>query len=186
MFFIESNNSSTERSGRMRKVKYFVANSLDNFTARPDGAVDWLFMDGTDYGISEFFKTIDTVLLGRKTYEPALGKGRSSKGKSSKRKNPFMGMSSYVFSRTMKNAGDEGVKIISENGSAPLVCWCWSCPNGISICYLCLRSCYLQLIVTLNSIFKRSIGEISTMFGWPTALIADQHRLLIPNTYISH
>lgn len=70
----------------MRNVKYFVANSLDNFIARPDGAVDWLFMDGTDYGMGEFFKTIDTVLLGRKTYDHAL-KGKSSKGKKSKSKN---------------------------------------------------------------------------------------------------
>jgi len=41
---------------KMRKVKYFVANSLDNFIARKDGAVDWLFMDG-DYGMNEFFKS---------------------------------------------------------------------------------------------------------------------------------
>lgn len=98
----------------MRNVKYFVANSLDNFIARPDGAVDWLFMDGTDYGMGEFFKTIDTVLLGRKTYDHAL-KGKSSKGKKSKSKNSFMGMRSYVFSRTMKTAADDGVTIISEH-----------------------------------------------------------------------
>ena len=52
----------------MRKVKLFVANSLDNFIARPDGGVDWLFTDG-DYGMRAFFKSVDTALMGRKTVE---------------------------------------------------------------------------------------------------------------------
>lgn len=102
----------------MRKVKYSVANSLDDFIARQDGAVDWLFMDG-DYGMREFFASIDTVLLGRKTYEFALShspkprKSRSKKGKGQRASG--WGMKSYVFSRTMKKAADEGVSIISEN-----------------------------------------------------------------------
>lgn len=102
----------------MRKVKYFVANSLDGFIARSDGAVDWLFMDGTDYGMGEFFKSIDAVLLGRRTYEFALSHSPQPKGKSKKAKgkrSSEAGMKSYVFSRTMKSAPDEGVEIISEN-----------------------------------------------------------------------
>ncbi|HVG32848.1 MAG TPA: dihydrofolate reductase family protein [Pyrinomonadaceae bacterium] len=91
----------------MRKVKYFIANTLDGFIAREDGSVDWLLMDGTDYGMSEFFKSIDAVLLGRKTYEFALTQGHGMK--SSK------GMSCYVFSRTLKPAHHSGVEIISEN-----------------------------------------------------------------------
>ena len=103
----------------MRKVKYFVANSLDNFIARPDGAVEWLFNDGTDYGMSEFFKSIDTVLLGRKTYEVATGQsaGHKQKSKSKKAKSKGTsnwGMKSYVFSRTIKDP-DEGATIISDN-----------------------------------------------------------------------
>lgn len=102
----------------MRKVKYFVANSLDNCIARKDGAVDWLFMDGTDYGMSEFFKSIDAVLMGRKTYEFALSHSPKPKRKSKKAKGEISsdsGMKSYVFSRTMKEATDEGVNIVSEN-----------------------------------------------------------------------
>ena len=104
----------------MRKVKYHVANSLDGFIARLDGAVDWLFMDGTDYGMGEFFKSIDAVLLGRKTYEFALShspkpkrKGKSKKAKD--RASSDTGMKSYVFSRTLKSAPDDGAQIISEN-----------------------------------------------------------------------
>ena len=101
----------------MRKVKYFVANSLDNFIARPDGSVDWLFHEG-DYGMREFFASVDTMLLGRKTYEIALAlspvrKSRSKKGKGGS--SLHKGMRSYVFSRTMKEAPHEDVKIISEN-----------------------------------------------------------------------
>jgi dihydrofolate reductase len=103
----------------MRKVKYFVANSLDNFIARKDGAVDWLFMEG-DYGMREFFASVDTMLIGRKTYEFALGQsaGHKQKSRSKKAKNKrtfCSSMRNYVFSRTMKNAPDEDVRIVSEN-----------------------------------------------------------------------
>src|SRR5688500_17701406 len=101
----------------MRKVKYFVANSLDNYIARKDGSVDWLFMDGTDYGMNEFFGSIDAVLLGRKTYEFALSqnpKPRKSKSQSKKPKSDS-GMKSYVFSRTIKEDPEDEAIIISEN-----------------------------------------------------------------------
>jgi dihydrofolate reductase len=103
----------------MRKVIYLVANSLDNFIARKDGTVDWLFMEG-DYGMREFFASVDTMLIGRKTYEFALSQspGRKQKSKKAKSQRTFCSsMRNYVFSRTMKNAPDEDVQIISENGA---------------------------------------------------------------------
>jgi dihydrofolate reductase len=102
----------------MRKVKYFVANSLDNFIARPDGGVEWLFMDGTDYGMKEFFASIDTMLMGRKTYEFTLSHNPRPKRKSKKAKpkrSSKFGMRSYIFSRTLKPEENEDVEIISEN-----------------------------------------------------------------------
>ncbi len=39
--------------------------------ARVDGDVDWLFSDA-DYGYNEFYNSIDTVIMGRKTFEKAL------------------------------------------------------------------------------------------------------------------
>ena len=56
----------------MRKVTFGVANSLDNFFARKNHAVDWLHWskETADF-VSQFWKTIDTVLWGRKTYEVA-------------------------------------------------------------------------------------------------------------------
>jgi len=56
----------------VRKVTFGVANSLDNFFARKNHAVDWLHWskETADF-VSQFWKTIDTVLWGRKTYEVA-------------------------------------------------------------------------------------------------------------------
>lgn len=102
----------------MRKVKYFIANSLDNYIARPNGAVEWLFNDGTDYGMAEFFRSIDAVLLGRKTYDFATGQQANPKQKNKKTKRKGAagwGMKSYVFSRTLKLEPDEDLTIVSEN-----------------------------------------------------------------------
>lgn len=54
-----------------RRLKLFIAASLDGYIARKDGSIDWLFTDA-DYGYKEFYSTIDTVLVGRKTYEQTL------------------------------------------------------------------------------------------------------------------
>lgn len=74
----------------MRPVVYFVATSLDGFIARPDGGIDWLFHD-QDYGFTEFLTGIDTVVMGRKTYEQMLTFGES----------PFKEKELFVFSRTL-------------------------------------------------------------------------------------
>jgi dihydrofolate reductase len=59
----------------MRKVKFRVANSLDNYIARKDGSVDWIqHDDDARSSLAEFWRTIDTVLWGRKTYDIAKGR----------------------------------------------------------------------------------------------------------------
>jgi dihydrofolate reductase len=56
----------------MRKVTFGVANSLDNFIARKDSSVDWLSWSKEAAAASaRFWKTIDAVVMGRKTYEAA-------------------------------------------------------------------------------------------------------------------
>jgi dihydrofolate reductase len=103
----------------MRKVKYFVANSLDNFIARRDGGVDWLFMDG-DYGMKEFFASVDAVLIGRKTYEFALAhspkpKRKKAAGKPKTKSVSKSAMKSYLFSRTFDPALCDDVELVSEH-----------------------------------------------------------------------
>ena len=53
----------------------FIATSLDGYIARPDGSVDWLTERGEqagDTGYDEFMASVDTVVLGRSTYEKVL------------------------------------------------------------------------------------------------------------------
>jgi dihydrofolate reductase len=93
----------------MRKVTFGCANSLDNFIARKDGAVDWLmWSDEAAAVMKDFWQKIDTILFGRKTYEVGL---KFSKGK----KNPYPNIKTYVFSRTLKQA--EGAEIVAENAA---------------------------------------------------------------------
>src|SRR5262245_58757279 len=97
---------------KMRKVVYSLTNSLDNFIARADGAYDWILMD--DEIMSEFpklYATFDTILMGRKTYDITL----QHSPEAGQETDAYMGMKSYVFSRTIKESSNAGVKIISDN-----------------------------------------------------------------------
>ena len=52
--------------------------SLDGYIARPDGNLDWLSSverPGEDYGYADFVQTVDTVIMGRKTYDKVLSFG---------------------------------------------------------------------------------------------------------------
>jgi dihydrofolate reductase len=63
---------------RKRKVLLYIAMSLDGYIARPDGNIDWLSTvqrEGEDYGYGDFIKTVDTVIVGRKTYDKVLSLG---------------------------------------------------------------------------------------------------------------
>lgn len=93
----------------MRKVTFGGAPSLDGYFARKDDAVDWLRWSPEAASImSDYWETIDTLVMGRKTYQAGL---KLSKGKS----NPFPGMKSYVFSRTLKPRKRGALEIVSED-----------------------------------------------------------------------
>ena len=63
-----------------RKIIVYIATSADGYIARTDGSVDWLERPRTagDYGMKEFFKSIDTILFGRKTFDQSLKFDRKS------------------------------------------------------------------------------------------------------------
>ncbi|OIO54815.1 MAG: dihydrofolate reductase [Alphaproteobacteria bacterium CG_4_10_14_0_2_um_filter_63_37] len=86
----------------MRKVILYIATSLDGFIAGPQRQLDWLFND-QDYGYTEFYKGIDTILMGRITYEDILGFGDW----------PFDGVQTLVFSHTFHGGGN-GVRFTRE------------------------------------------------------------------------
>ena len=59
----------------MRKLSLFIATSLDGYIAKPNDDLSFLKLvekEGEDYGYTEFIKTIDTLIIGRKTYDKVL------------------------------------------------------------------------------------------------------------------
>ena len=91
----------------MRKITFGGANSLDNYLARPDHAVDWLMWgDEAAAVMADYWKTIDTILMGRKTYEVALRSGQGG---------GYAGMTTYVFSRTLPAGLHGDATIISAD-----------------------------------------------------------------------
>jgi dihydrofolate reductase len=99
----------------MRNLVLYIATSLDGYIARPSGEIDWLF-DDQDYGYKAFIAGIDTVLMGRKTYETALSFGDY----------PYKGMRGFVFSRTARIPDDrvsfasgDPAELIRELKNAP-------------------------------------------------------------------
>jgi dihydrofolate reductase len=50
----------------------FVGTSLDGFIARRNGDLDWLPTGGEPHGYDEFIATVDTIVIGRKTFETVL------------------------------------------------------------------------------------------------------------------
>ena len=98
---------------RKRKIIVHIATSADGFIARSDGSVDWL--DGPspkgNYGMGAFYKSIDTILWGRKTCDMALDfqkKGIAGSAFDTKVKN-------HVFTRSQPQAATPpGVEFVSE------------------------------------------------------------------------
>lgn len=72
---------------KRRNVIVHIGTSADGYIARPDGDLDWLTARPKPagfYGMAAFMKTVDTKLLGRKTYEQSLRLGATfdaSKGR---------------------------------------------------------------------------------------------------------
>ena len=59
----------------MRKLSLYIATSLDGYIAKPNDDLSFLKLvekEGEDYGYSKFTDTIDTIILGRKTYDYVL------------------------------------------------------------------------------------------------------------------
>lgn len=98
----------------MRKVIFGGANSLDNFIAREDGAVDWiLWSDEVSEIMKDFWPRFDTIVMGRKTYDHAMQS--VPKTKSKKTKNPYGDIKTYVFSRTLRPGDHDGVEIVADD-----------------------------------------------------------------------
>jgi len=91
-----------------RKIIVYIATSADGYIARADGNVDWLNRPRTagDYGMNDFFKSIDTILWGRKTYDMTLGWSKGGGGYSGKSRN-------YVFTHHPPSESKSNVEFVS-------------------------------------------------------------------------
>jgi dihydrofolate reductase len=91
----------------MRRVRYGVGMSVDGFVADLDDGLGWMAGD-PGYDSKPFFASIDTVLVGRRSYEVMLRQGARS----------YPSLCTYVFSRTLKAADYPEVTMLGDDGVA--------------------------------------------------------------------
>lgn len=91
-----------------RLVTYGAACSLDGFIARVDGGVDWLhFSKDVREILERYWAGIDTVLMGRKTWEVARASGGGG--------SPYGPLKCYVFSSTLEQEAVPGAEVVSRD-----------------------------------------------------------------------
>lgn len=90
----------------MRKVILGLAVSLDGFIEGPNGEIDWCFTD-QDYGMNDFFKRIDALIMGRRTYELTQSMDDAAM-------EGFPELKEYIFSTTLTNV-KEGMQLVTGN-----------------------------------------------------------------------
>jgi dihydrofolate reductase len=94
------------------KCSAFIASSLDGYIARTDGNMDWLrgaAENGGDYGYQAFFRSIDCIVIGRKTYEKVLSFGEW----------PYNGKKVVVLTTTPKAVPEIPALNVEAMSSAP-------------------------------------------------------------------
>lgn len=91
-----------------RKVILYIAMSLDGYIATNDDGLEWLDVvnrPGEDYGYNDFVNSVDTVIVGRKTYDKVLTFGGEF---------PHKDRTCYVVSRT-KTGTDDNVTFYNDD-----------------------------------------------------------------------
>ena len=95
----------------MRTVTYGAACSLDGFIAAADGAMDWLhFSRDVQDLMARYWATVDTVLMGRKTWDTASAQACGANGGGGPSR-----LAMYVFSRTLREIPHAGVRLVSTD-----------------------------------------------------------------------
>lgn len=91
----------------MRRVRFGGAISLDGFIAGPDGQADWILMD-PDLDFAAMFGQFDTFLIGRRTWMAMVAANSAG---------PMPGITSYVFSRTLRAEDCPGATLVSSHAA---------------------------------------------------------------------
>jgi len=109
----------------MRTITYGGAVSLDGFLAGADGSIDWLhFSPDVQRVMADYWKTVDTILMGRKTYAVAAQSGGAQSSAESgaksrtRRATRQPALRTYVFSRTLEAIDQPGVELVRSDAAA--------------------------------------------------------------------
>jgi dihydrofolate reductase len=90
----------------MRKLKLYIAASLDGKIARKNGEIDWLPpIEENDYGYAELMESTAAIVMGYKTYEVCIGFGEWA----------YKDKTSFVFSRNPERELIPEAQLITED-----------------------------------------------------------------------
>ena len=149
----------------MRTLSLYIATSLDGYIAKPNDDLSFLKLaekEGEDYGYAEFTSTIDTIILGRKTYDWVLKEIGTSHYDNGKR-------SVYVITRTERQ--DVGKTKFYTGNLAELVAQLKS-ENGKNI-YCDGGAEIINELLTIDLIDEFIISIIPVLVGNGTRLFKD-------------
>lgn len=94
----------------MRKIKLYIASSIDGYIAGLDGSLDWLsdypITPELNYGYDKFFESVDTVIMGGKTYRDILNMDVIY---------PYESKMSYIITRNQINNSKENIHFVTDN-----------------------------------------------------------------------
>ena len=158
-----------------RKIIVYIATSADGYIARRDGSVDWLDRPRPrgSYGMPGFFRSVDTILWGRKTYDESLGRGGPD---------PFGGkMKNYVFTHRPPKASVPGIEFVNEG--VPVFCKRLRAQPGKNI-WMMGGGGVIASFLDAGEIDEFSIHVIPVMIGEGIPLLAPGRRQ-VPLTLLS-
>ncbi len=145
-----------------RKVIVYIAMSLDGYIAKPNDDLSFLSIveqEGEDYGYANFISTIDTVIIGRKTYDWVMTQVPEF---------PHADKNTYVITRTAKpvigrttfytgNLKDLVIRLQSEDGKNIFV------DGGAEVIHELLKDKLIdELIISIIPIL---LGSGKTLFS---------------------
>lgn len=111
MFLLYTCTKGNERRvfmNQRRNIVLFIASSLDGYIATKDESLEWLFkVEGEgDNGFTEFYETVDTILMGKRSYDWVM--------KQELKEFPYKNKECYVFTRSSYE-DTENVKFVSDD-----------------------------------------------------------------------
>ncbi|WP_236690307.1 dihydrofolate reductase family protein [Guptibacillus hwajinpoensis] len=93
-----------------RKVSVYIATSVDGYIATENDSLDWLFRSEPegDAGYGEFYDTVDTVIMGRRTYDWVMEQVEG--------KYPYEDKQSYIYTSRLEESTSD-ITFTSEKPS---------------------------------------------------------------------